>query len=90
MGRFVKITPEELDEEVRDAIEKNRDVSRNSEAQALLDHCVEAMHAEGELEMATMLLVMSASRVADDQHGMLTVMMQYAADRMTSGGWVSR
>ena len=81
------LTPEDLDRMVRNTIAMNKQTYRDKECQAALDRAVEAAYGDGEVELAMMLLMCSAARIADDHHAMLTVIVQYAGDQMSRGRW---
>ena len=55
------LTPEELDRIVRNQIEINRTAKRESPAQIAIDRCVEAVHADGELELAALVMLCSGA-----------------------------
>jgi hypothetical protein len=79
------LMPDDLDRLVREQIEANRKVERDCEAQIAMDRCVEILHREGELELAAIVMIASAARIAGDTHSVLEMLIQYAYDEMSAG-----
>lgn len=81
------LTPEVLEQLVRDSIERNRGVRRETQSQSLIDQAIAAAYDEGEHEIAAGLLVLTSARITGHQHGALQVLMQHAVDERQTGRW---
>lgn len=78
--RIETLGPEDLEQLVREAVERNRKARRTSPGQLALDRAVEALAREGEIHLASALLLLSAHRVACTTHVANQMLWQLAID----------